>query len=403
MQDNRVDESAGEGALRPTPDRSLRHLRAVLCAALLVEAAMYSVLTPLLPGLRMRLGLSTGQAGILFGSYVLAFVIGVLIGWWRVPRSGPRRTTWVALVAFAVSTVGFAFADSYWPAVVLRFVAGVAGGLAWVAILTWLMTSSRPDERGRVLGLAFSVAVVGTLLGPVLGNLASAVGMLPVFGAVALVAIIAAIVLPSSSGDARVEPIEARPERTGQRTRRDVAIAAAAMVAIALTYGALFVLLPLRLSSSGVDAQWIGWAFALSAGLAAVANRTAGSASDRVGTFRFSMISLIGGAVLLVALSLSTAVWLDSAAVIIGMGLILATGMAPSSSSVSLAAGHAGVGPVTVSVLVLAVFSGSEAVGSLVVPALAELLTTPVALSALAVVNVLAAIVLAYRRHLRMA
>ena len=57
----------------------------------------------------------------------------------------------------------------------------------WAAGMAWLVSVSPPERRGQMIGSALGAAIVGVLLGPVLGGAASVLGPEAVFSSVAVV------------------------------------------------------------------------------------------------------------------------------------------------------------------------------------------------------------------------
>ena len=71
----------------------------------------------------------------------------------------------------------------------LRFVQGAACGCIWGGGLAWVIAIAPRERRGEVLGSVLAAAIFGTLLGPVLGTLAVAVGTEFVFSCVGAVSL----------------------------------------------------------------------------------------------------------------------------------------------------------------------------------------------------------------------
>src|SRR3954449_13479144 len=97
---------------RPSPDRALRPLVALVCAVLFVDTIFYAAITPLLPHYRHELGLSTQQAGILAAGYPAGPLLAALPAGWSAARAGVRAAVVAGLAIMAVSSVVFGLAGS---------------------------------------------------------------------------------------------------------------------------------------------------------------------------------------------------------------------------------------------------------------------------------------------------
>lgn len=163
-----------------------------------------------------------------------------------------------------------------------RFAQGISGALIWSGALTWLITTAPPERRGSIIGTALGTAVAGALVGPFLGAVAAEVGTAAVFSAVLGIAVVLAAFasrLPEAG------PPERQPLREVAATivTRPVLTATAFVAVPSLMFGAVEVLVPLRIAELGGGHAAIAAGFvagaALEAGLAPVVGRY----SDRVG------------------------------------------------------------------------------------------------------------------------
>ncbi len=246
------------------------------------DVAFYAAIAPLLPDYVADFNLSKAEAGILAASYAAGTLLASMPAGFLATRFGPRRTVIGGLLLLGVSSLVFGLGRDIALLDSARFAQGVAGALIWSGALTWLITTAPPEQRGSVIGTALGTAVAGALVGPLLGAIAAEVGTKAVFGAVLVFALLLAAIA------ARM-PEPGPPERQPLREvatliiTRPILTATAFVAVPSLMFGAVEVLVPLRIAELGgghvaIAAGFIAGA-ALEAGLAPVAGRY----SDRVG------------------------------------------------------------------------------------------------------------------------
>jgi MFS family permease len=260
----------------------MRRLLVLTSAMVFFDVTFFAAIAPLLPDYVSEFGLSKAQAGVLTGSYAAGTLIaslpaGLLAAW-----LGPRRTVIGGLLLLGVASVAFGFANDIVLLDAARFTQGVAGALIWSGALTWLITTAPAERRGSVIGTALGTAVAGALFGPALGAFAAEVGTEPVFGAV-----FGAAVLMAAVASRLPEP--PAPERQGLRevaaaiASRPI-LAATAFVAVpSVMFGAIEVLVPLRIDELGGGHALIAGGFIVGAGFEACLAPLAGRYSDRAG------------------------------------------------------------------------------------------------------------------------
>jgi MFS family permease len=279
----------------------MRRLVALVSIVVLVDTALYAVLTPLLPRFADELDLSKALAGVLVAAYPLGALVGGLPGGFAAVRLGPRRAVLVGLGLFAVASVGFAAADAYATLLLARFVQGAGSALTWAGAFSWLIGSAPRSRRGELVGAAFAAAIVGALLGPALGALAASVGRGPVFISLAGLAgalAVAALAVPPLPG---TQP-SLRALGGAFRQRRFLG-GLASMALPALLFGVLGVLAPLHLHAAGWSAAAIGVLWIVGAAAEAVEAPLVGRVSDRRGRTLPVRVALAAGAVLSAALA----------------------------------------------------------------------------------------------------
>jgi MFS family permease len=260
----------------------MRRLVLLASAMVFLDLTFFTAIAPLLPTYQHDLGLSTTQAGILSAAYAVGTLVASLPAGYVASRFGPRRTVISGLLAFALSTLAFGFLESAWPLDAARFIQGIASALLWSGALTWLINSYPEDKRGQVIGSALGTAVAGSLLGPVLGSLAASIGTEIVFGAVFVVALGLAW-LAWLEPDTDVGDNQPLREVLGCLVDRDLIEAAIFVSSPSLMFGAIDVLLPLRINTLGGGHVLIAGAFIGGAAIESVLSPIAGRLSDKVG------------------------------------------------------------------------------------------------------------------------
>ena len=183
----------------------VRRLLLLVSAVVLVDMTFYAAIAPLLPEYQEDLGLSKSGAGALTASYAAGTLLGSLPAGVLAGRIGGRATTLVGLGMLVVSSVVFGFGEDIVVLDSARFLQGVGGACTWAGGFAWLMAVAPRERRGELIGTALGAAVVGILLGPVLGGAATETSPELVFSGIG-VAALALTVWPSS-------PRRARPSR----------------------------------------------------------------------------------------------------------------------------------------------------------------------------------------------
>jgi MFS family permease len=260
----------------------MRRLLILVSTMVFFDVAFYAAIAPLLPDYVAEFGLSKAEAGILASAYAAGTLVASLPAGVVATRVGPRRTVIAGLLLLGGSSVAFGFGREIGLLDAARFAQGVAGALIWAGALTWLITTTPADRRGSVIGTALGTAVAGALVGPLIGAIAAEVGTKAVFGAVLGVAgALAAVAarLPETGPPQRQSLRE-----VGETILTRPILTATAFVAVpSLMFGAVEVLVPLRISELGGGHVTIACGFIAGAALEGGLAPAAGRYSDRVG------------------------------------------------------------------------------------------------------------------------
>jgi MFS family permease len=309
---------------------------------LMIECAMYSIVTPMLPHFARVLPASKPQLGVLAGAYAAGLVPGALLGGVLSVRVGVQRTTFAGVLLFAIATPVFGFLSNIVLLDAVRMIQGIASGILWGGGLTWVIAVAPEGRRGEMIGTTISAAIVGMLIGPVLGVAAVATSPSLVFSLVGAVTLVAAVLVWR-------EPEPDHFEETGTAPARALLRSVGAMLGTWLTvleamaFGALYVLLPLQLAQLGASTVEIGATFLLSSVLAMLVAPRLGVICDRHGTLLPVLVALGSSAVLLVALGLPSSALVLSALAFLVMGGPLSGFIVPSVSMISDSAEALGV------------------------------------------------------------
>lgn len=246
------------------------------------DVAFFAAIAPLLPEYVDQLGLSKAEAGILSAAYAAGTLFGSLPAGYVASRMGPRRTVIIGLLLLGLASFVFGFGDEIYLLDGARFVQGIAGALIWSGALTWLISSSPEDKRGSVIGTALGTAVAGALLGPALGAVAGSIGTEPVFSSVLVITIFLSITA-SRLPETRAPERQGLGEVVATMVSRPVLDAAAFVAVPSVMFGAIEVLVPLRIDDLGGGHGLIAGGFIAGAALEAMLAPVAGRMSDRIG------------------------------------------------------------------------------------------------------------------------
>jgi len=178
----------------PPPDPShsvfdlLRHreLRHVFVASALLAAA-WDMFTFAIPIYGSRIGLSASSIGLILGTFSAAtFVIRGFL-----PVISRRLTAWplltVSLGTGAVAFLLFPLFEHAGPLMAVAFLLGLGLGMSQPMVMSLLHNATPPGRVGEAIGVRMSLVNMSQISMPLLfGALGTALGMVPVFWATAL-------------------------------------------------------------------------------------------------------------------------------------------------------------------------------------------------------------------------
>ncbi|MHA6529628.1 MDR family MFS transporter [Paenibacillus sp. BAC0078] len=104
-------------------------------------------------------------------SYLLALGIVIPVTGWGMDRFGGKRIWMAALAIFLAGSVLCSLAWNLGSLVVFRAIQGIGGGLMMPVMQTMLVRAVGSQKLGKVMAVAGLPALIGPILGPVLGGL----------------------------------------------------------------------------------------------------------------------------------------------------------------------------------------------------------------------------------------
>jgi MFS family permease len=319
----------------------MRRLFWLVAAVVLVDTMFYAAITPLLPHYQDELGLSKSDAGVLAASYAAGTLLGSLPAGWLAARAGVKNTLLLGLTLLGVTSIVFGLAKDVVLLDGARFVQGIGGACSWAAGMAWLVGASPPERRGELIGSALGAAIIGVMLGPVLGGAATLVGPAAVFGSVSLVAALLAAWAWTMPGVEQGESPGLGALGNALRQRR-VLTGFWLFTLPAVFAGVLEVLVPLRLDVLGATGVAVGAAFLVASAAEAVVSPWTGRLSDRRGRLFPIRVGLAGATLMALLLPLPGSALLLAALLVVTIAA-LGTFWAPAMALVSDASEEAGL------------------------------------------------------------
>lgn len=324
----------------------MRRLLALVRAVVLYNTLFAAALAPYLPALAREFDLSKTDAGLLVAAYPAGLLVGAIPGGLLAQRLGVKRSVLLGLGVMVVSSLAFALGTSVWVLEAARFGQGLSVAASWTGALAWLVTAGARERRGELIGRVSRAAVIGILLGPVLGGAAAFLGRAPTFGAVAVVGI--AIVgwtwgTPGTPHGAR------RPLKALFAAVLEPRIAGGLWLGslTALLFGVLSVLGPLGLDRAGWGTIGVSAVFLIAAAIQASASPTVGRLADSHGRLVPVRAGLAGAVVFSLAISFVDGAWplaVVTVAAAVSYGICWIPGVALLSDGADAAELHHGFG-----------------------------------------------------------
>jgi len=195
----------------PTQKRNLY----ILILILFVVMLGYGMITPLLPFYIEDMGAGGAELGLLVASYAfMRMVFGPIWGGLS-DRVGRKPILLIGILGYVVTMLWFGLADRLWMLFAARILAGILSSATAPTTMAFVSDSTLEEERGGGMGMLGAASGIGAILGPVLGGLLGDESIaLPFFiaaGLAALSLLLAWVFLPES-----LPPEKRQPAKTAK-------------------------------------------------------------------------------------------------------------------------------------------------------------------------------------------
>lgn len=137
---------------------------------LFIDMLMYSLVIPLIPCYTATFELSGTMVGVMFSLYAVTFLSTTLFFGSLSDRIGRKIPIVAGLLFLALTTVLFAFANSFYILLLARLMQGIAAAATWAAAFALLADLFPAKTRGFAIGLALTGIEAGSLLGAPVGG-----------------------------------------------------------------------------------------------------------------------------------------------------------------------------------------------------------------------------------------
>jgi PHS family inorganic phosphate transporter-like MFS transporter len=153
--------------------RSRFHRRAVVISGMgfFTDAYDLFVISTVAVLVKTQWHLSTTQTSWVTGSAILAAFIGALVFGRIADVLGRKSVYALVAVIMIVGALTSAFATGFWWLVIARFVLGLGIGGDYPVSAVLMSEYANRDDRGRLVGLVFSMQALGLIVGPLVGLL----------------------------------------------------------------------------------------------------------------------------------------------------------------------------------------------------------------------------------------
>ena len=151
-------------------DREVRRVSTALIVGALAVIFDTTIVGIALPTLVVDLHAPVATIQWVSTGYLLALGVVIPVVAWAQARVGGKRLWLIALTVFMLGSILCSLAWDASSLIAFRIVQGVGGGLMLPLLSTLIMQAARGRDLGRTMAMIGLPAVLGPILGPVLGG-----------------------------------------------------------------------------------------------------------------------------------------------------------------------------------------------------------------------------------------
>ncbi len=115
-------------------------------------------------GIKEYFSLDASQLGLFFSIGILGLLPGALVGGRYADRIGRKKVLIASVSIFAVFTLCTVWVNSFYTLLLVRFLAGAGLGAAMPNLIALASESTRPENRGRAVGLMYCGMPIGAII-----------------------------------------------------------------------------------------------------------------------------------------------------------------------------------------------------------------------------------------------
>jgi len=266
------------------------------------------IIAPILPQLGLQLDIPEAVQGTLISAY--AFMVGIfaLIMGPVSDRIGRRRILLYGTLAMTIALALHAVATGYTSMLIIRAIAGAAGGVLSGSAVSYIGDYFPYERRGWANGWVMSGAATGQIVGIPLGTILSeAIAFYAPFllfsASMAITFVFVWKFLPQPDVERNTTPIGiagALRQYSAMLQRSDIAAASLAYFVMFLSISMYVVYMPTWLTETfDIGAKDIATMFLIGGVANVITGPQAGRISDRIGRKRMILISCIGTSIVM--------------------------------------------------------------------------------------------------------